>query len=147
MYIYIYIYTHNLSFLFNKSFSFLFYFILWATKLWTEILCHFWLCKCLTRSAILEKILKCLPTQSSKSFLELLAYWKSCEDRVLKNMTWCNNLEFIIYLFIFQFHFYLSLFHALHFMSILAWHLLHCTWFECIMSYTKDSNHRFLTNT
>ena len=31
------------------------------------------------------------------------------------------NLEFIIYLMMFQFHFYLSLFHVLYFMSILAY--------------------------
>ena len=31
------------------------------------------------------------------------------------------NLEFIIYLMVFQFHFYLSLFHVLHFMSILTY--------------------------
>ena len=30
------------------------------------------------------------------------------------------NLEFIIYLMMLQFHFYLSLFHVLYFMSILA---------------------------
>ena len=31
------------------------------------------------------------------------------------------NLEFIIYLMMFQFHFNISLFHVLHFMSILAY--------------------------
>ena len=37
--------------------------------------------------------------------------------------TWHDviNLEFIIYLMMFQFHFYLSLFHVLYFMSILVY--------------------------
>ena len=53
-------------------------------------------------------------------------------------------LEFIIYLMIFQFHLYLSLFHALYSISILAKHLLHCTWLRCLKSYTKDLSHGFL---
>ena len=37
--------------------------------------------------------------------------------------TWHDviNLEFIIYLMMFQFHFYLSLFYVLYFMSILVY--------------------------
>ena len=42
------------------------------------------------------------------------------------------NLEFIIYLMMFQFHYYPSLFHVLYSMSILASTFLHCTWVRCI---------------
>ena len=56
------------------------------------------------------------------------------------------DLEFVIYLMIFQFHFYLSLFHVLYFMSIFVYHLLHCNWFRCIRSCTKNPSHVFLTN-
>ena len=43
-----------------------------------------------------------------------------CQDRALKRMADVINLEFIIYLMMFQFHFYLSLFHVLYFMNILT---------------------------
>ena len=57
-------------------------------------------------------------------------------------MSWYNILEFIM----FYFHFNLSLFHALCFMSILTMYLLHYTWLRCIKSCTKDPSHRFLTS-
>ena len=55
-------------------------------------------------------------------------------------------MEFIIYLMISQFHFYLSLFHALYFINILTYHLLHCTWLGHIRSCMKDLNYRLLVN-
>ena len=54
------------------------------------------------------------------------------------------NVEIIIYLMMFQFHCYLSLFHVLYFMYCL--HLLHCTWVGCIRTCTKDLIHGILTN-
>ena len=47
---------------------------------------------------------------------------------------------------IFQFHFYLSLCRVLHFMCILTYNLLHCTWFDCIRSCKEDPSHEFLAN-
>ena len=59
--------------------------------------------------------------------------------------TWHDiiNLEFITYLMMFQFHFYLSLFHVLYFSYL---HILHCMWLRCIRSYIEDLNHGFLVN-
>ena len=57
-----------------------------------------------------------------------------------------TSLEYIIHLMIFQVHFYLSLIHVLHFIRILVYHLLHCTWLGSIRSCTKDPSHEFLTS-
>ena len=46
------------------------------------------------------------------------------------------NLEFIVYLMMFQFHFYLSLFNVLYFMSILT----------CIRNCKEDLSHEFFAN-
>ena len=59
--------------------------------------------------------------------------------------TWHDiiNLEFITYLMMFQFHFYLSLFHVLYFSYL---HILHCMWLRCIRSYIEDLSHGFPAN-
>ena len=61
-------------------------------------------------------------------------------------MTWCNQFR-IHYLFMmFQFHFYLSIFHVLYFISILVSIFCIVCWFRCIRSCTKDLSHGFITN-
>ena len=55
------------------------------------------------------------------------------------------NLKFIIYLMMFQFYFYLSLFHVLYFKHY-DLHFLHCTWLGCIRSCIKKLSHGFLAN-
>ena len=46
----------------------------------------------------------------------------------------------------FQFHFYLSLFHVLYFMSILACIFLYCMWLRCIRICIQYLSHGFLAN-
>ena len=73
-----------------------------------------------------------LPIQKKKVRIEPLKAWHDV-----------TNLKFIIYLMIFQFHFYLSypcIIPCKHFDR----HLLHCTWLRCIRSHTKDPSHGFL---
>ena len=67
-------------------------------------------------------------------------------------------MKFVIYLIMFQFHFYLSLFNnfPISLLSIFisciilykhfCLHLLHCTWLGCIRSCIEDLSHGFLAN-
>ena len=67
--------------------------------------------------------------------MELLKAWHDAID-----------LEFLIYLMVFQFHFCLSLFHALHFMSILVYIFCSVCDLSAFMSYREDPSHGFLVN-
>ena len=67
--------------------------------------------------------------------MELLKAWHDVID-----------LEFLIYLMVFQFHFYLSLFHALHFMSILVYIFCSVCDMSAFMSYRENPSHGFLVN-
>ena len=79
--------------------------------------------------------------------LELLVMQFVGNVRIEPLKAWHNviDLEFIIYLMMFQFHFYLSLFHVLLYKHFCL-HLLHCMWLRCIRSCTKDLSHEFLEN-
>ena len=108
--------------------------------------CHISMSSCLPkwsnslRQCVVKISWKKKNPDNAFQFLDYVA-----DVRIEPLKAWHDVTKFgIHYLMIFQFHFYLSLFHILHFMNILTY--IFCILLDLGASGTKDLSHGFLAN-